>query len=196
VLALIGFIVRLPGLWRLIGFTRPSTLRGRRDWQTLFAGRPIQGADEEFDKIRHLRLGPFTDQQLDSILSAVPESIRTAASTPGAREFLAVPETLSLFADVAPRGEQPALYASLVLNEYWANRVGDFTRQTALIQLARAQRKQRSSTIPIGDLINQGIAAGALDSLRNDGVVVIVSGRIGLTQQMLIDFIHARFPDA
>lgn len=196
VLALIGRVLRIPDHWRLICFARPSTLRGRRELQEVFSGNPIQKRVDEFETLRHLSLGPLSSDELDLVLTSAPEAIRRSASTPAAQAFLSIPETLSMFADVTPQSEQPPLYASPVLKEYWATKVGDLGRQQALILLARAQRMQRSSTIPIAELLGDGISAEVLERLRDDGVIVIAAERVGFSHEMVADFIHARYPNA
>lgn len=197
-LALLTRVSRMPGHWRIVGFARPSTLRGRRELQELFFGRPIRshGDQEAFKKLHHLHLGPLTANQIHQVLSSAPESVRRAASTPAAQAFLAIPETLAMFADVTPSSDCQPLYASPVLHEYWTTRVGDMTRQQVLIQLARAQRRYGSSTIPIHVLLADGVSAQVIERLLDDGVIVLSNERVGFSHEMVADFIHARFPGA
>jgi hypothetical protein len=191
--ALIGNVARDQTRWRLLVASRPSILQGRREWREFFDGTPVRAStDDVFGATRHLRLGAFTTDELQHALAEAPAAMKQAVfSKPSIQDFVAVPETLALLRDLPNHQEPPAgFYAKAVLDLYWGHRVHSPDRQAFVIKLARAQRARNASALPVDELDLQGTT---LSELREDGVIVVASGRVSFAHEQLADYIHARF---
>jgi len=133
---LIRQVVESGGRWRVVASIRKFDLRYGTELQQLFAGNlPTQFVDSEFQRVRHLNIPRFSDDELSRIGSESPPLQRLITNAPAElRDLLRVPFNLRLAAELLGAGISPDELTPVktqleLLDRYWRYRVVSFDGQ-------------------------------------------------------------------
>jgi hypothetical protein len=127
---LIRHVVAKGGRWRVVASIRKFDLRYGVEIQQLFAGNPpTQFVDPEFQRVRHLNIPRFSEEELTQIGSESPPLQELIANAlPELQDLLRVPFNLRLMAELLGGGvtldELTPIRTQLeLLDRYWRHRV-------------------------------------------------------------------------
>jgi hypothetical protein len=182
-------VVRDPGRWRVVASIREFDLRYSTDFRRLFQGSPVEGPsaplpDPALLEVRHLVVGPFSDEELEQVEGASPELGRLLAlSFPDLRELLRNPFNLSLAADLLSAGvtpEQVKLFRTQtdLLERYWQARVltggtrAADGREYVLRRALEAMVTRSSLQAERGEIVDSPAAGAPLEDLLSSHVLV------------------------
>jgi len=127
---LVKSVLRQKGRWKVVASIRKFDLRYGTQFKTYFAGDPVTDfSDKEFANIRHLKVSPLTENELDSLLSQSSElrSI-TNNATKELQGLLYSPFNLRLLGELLLCGVdvealRPIKTQAELLERYWLQRV-------------------------------------------------------------------------
>jgi hypothetical protein len=125
-------VIEKGGRWRVVASIRKFDLRYGTEIQQLFAGKPpTPFVDSEFQRVRHLNIPRFSDDELSQIGSKSPALQRLITNAPTElRDLLRVPFNLRLMAELLGGGVSPDELTPIrtqleLLDRYWRHRVVD-----------------------------------------------------------------------
>jgi hypothetical protein len=127
---LIRLVLGNGGRWRVVASIRKFDLRYGIELQQLFAGNPqTQFADAEFQRVRHLNVPRFSEEELTQIgLKSPPLQELITNALPELQDLLRVPFNLRLMAELLGGGVRldeltPIRTQLELLDRYWRHQV-------------------------------------------------------------------------
>ncbi|MFI5955370.1 hypothetical protein [Cryptosporangium sp. NPDC051539] len=197
---------RLEGTrWRIVGSVRSFDLRQGRDWQSMFAGTPIDTsrADPLLSQVSHLVVGALTSTDVAVIRESSPAmDTMFARNGDRLRGLLTNPFNLNLVGELLSANVDISAVRSRLdlLHSYWRLRVSGRhdgrMRHRVLQHLVRAMVAEKVQQVDDSHL--QDSSLQVLSDLLRDGVLRetapnqwIVTPAIGFTHPVLFDYAAA-----
>jgi hypothetical protein len=184
--------------WRIIASIRSFDLRMGQELADLFSGDPPDDdyAHRDFKNVRHVLIPPWTEDELDQLLTQA-ESIAKAIAVGGTklRQLARTPFNTRLLADLLSRGADPNAFGqvstqSQLLDLYWRYRVmphgeGALVCLQDTITAMVAKRSLQAERLAIAK--NN---ATALQAMLAEDVLMLVAGEryVGFRHHILFDF--------
>ncbi len=178
-------ILRKTSRWRIVASMRKFDLRYSPEMNSLFRGEPPgEFADPLFSNLRHVNVGPLSDDELAPLRESVPQLFSFLnASSPALQKLLRVPFNLRLLAELlghsVPTSDLSYVRAQVqLLDRYWEHRViatpsGSDEREAVLQAVTRKMVHERSLRVSRVEIWNQPsqIPLAALTSLLQRNVL-------------------------
>lgn len=210
-LDLIERVAARAGRWRVVASVRTFDLRHNPSLQSAFPPRgddpDPELLDPEFPHVRHVHVGPLSDQELADLAAHAPLVEQfLAAAQPPVRELARVPFNLRLLVVLLEQGEVDRSQLGSIgsqlelLDLYWGSRVlghlaGRDARELFAQRLCEQALDGMRLQVPRARMRALAAESTALDELLREGVLVEVAttgprGResLGFSHHVLFDY--------
>ena len=188
--------------WRVVASIRTFDLRMGQQFRFLFQGTPPDTdlAESSFSNVRHVRIPPWTDLELEQLLDQAPTLAAAFANAqPRLRELACIPFNTHLLSELIVSDVDLAdlgIVSSQVelLRLYWAHRVdGHGTpAERCLYNIVDAMVKERTLRVRKHTLLSSDPVV--IDTLAHEGVLIAVDNSrwVQFRHHILFDFASAQ----
>lgn len=199
---LIERVVALDGRWRVVASIRTFDLRMGRTFREIFKGAPPSAdlSEPEFRGVRHLRVPPWSENELEDLLEQAPpiKALLAHAST-RLRELAVVPFNTRLIGELLEDGIFSAELSEVqtqaqLLGVYWDHRISrhGYEAEACLKRVVGQMMEARALRASRLDLIDAH--PQALQLLVQEGVLIETESErwIQFRHHLLFDYVTSR----
>ena len=188
--------------WRVVASIRTFDLRMGQQFRSLFHGTPPDAklAEASFPTVRHIRIPPWSEPELQKLLSQAPTlSVAFAGAPPRLRELARTPFNTHLLSELIASGADIKNLRRIssqveLLRLYWSHRIESYGTpgERCLYDVVDAMVEARALRVRKHALVSSD--PGMIDTLAHEGVLISVDdGRcVQFRHHILFDFTSAQ----